>query len=174
MRFLLSLILLLATCCVLFTQAPPPIYLQIEEINSTDVIKYYPGDKLKFSTIEYPKAWHTETIKEIRPEEKLIILSTGYIRPEDIHSIQRTNRGANIMGHVLDKFAAGWFVFGAYATVVDTGYKMSVREMVIGGIAIATGWLIRKLFGKKNYPMGKFYRVRIMDIRFPSSTIQTP
>lgn len=172
MRFLIKSLLLILVSTVCTAQAP--IYLQLEEINSTELIKYYPGQKIKFTTKAYPEAWRKEKIINIIPEENLIILSTGYISPEDIHSVERANGGPVILGHFLSKFAAGWLVFGAYASLADSGYKMSWTEVIIGTVAAGVGWLMRKLFGKKKYPMEKFYRLRIMDIRFPTPYIQTP
>jgi len=173
MRFLLSLLVL-----ILFSlshlSGQYPIYLQLEEVNKTEVIKYYPGQKIRFTTKEYPDAWRTERIEKIIPEENLIVLSTGFIKPEEIHSIQRKNGGVLVAGHMFSKFAAGWLVYGAYASIVDSGYKMSLTEVIIGAVLGSVGWLFRKLFGKKKYTMGKFYNIRIMDIRFPAPYIQTP
>jgi len=173
MPLLFKPILFLLFCSACLAQVQP-IYLQLEEINSVDLIKYYPGQRIKFTTKEYPDAWRKEKIVEIIPEKNLIILTTGYITPEEIYAIERSNGGPVILGHFLSKFAAGWLVFGAYASLVDSGYKMSFTEVIIGAVAAGLGWLMRKLFGKKKYPMEKFYRLRIMDIRFPSPVIQTP
>lgn len=173
MRFLLSL-LVFTLCSLSYLSGQYPIYLQLEEVNKTDVIKYYPGQEIKFTTKEYPDSWRTETIESIIPEENLIVLSTGFIKPEEIHSMQRKNGSVLIAGHMFSKFAAGWLLYGAYASIVDSGYKMSFTEVIIGAVIGGVGWLFRKLFGKKNYPMGKFYNLRIMDIRFPPPVLQTP
>lgn len=162
MRFLNSLLILLSLQVSLFSQG---IYLQVEEINSLDVIKYYPGQHLEYSTNEYPYTWRKEKIVKIMPEDGLIILSQGYITVDDIHSIRRNNYTVLGFGHALSKFAGAWFVYGLYATIFDTGYKMSVGEIIIGTVMASIGWLTRKLFGKKPYPMDKLYRLRIMDVR---------
>jgi len=172
MPYLASILLLLLMSTATYSQAP--IYLQLEEIGSTDLIKFYPGQKIKFTTKDYPKAWRKEKIVSINTDENLLILTTGYIKPEDIHAIQLTNTGVQILGHTFSTFAAGWLVFGSYATLVDSGYKISRTEVVIGVVGATIGWLVRKLFGKKKYTMGKLYRLRIMDIRFPAPAIQTP
>ncbi len=175
MRFLLSIgLLLFLLCSSTLLRAQYPIYLQLEELNSTKVIKYYPGQKIQFTTKEYPEAWRKERIMNIIPEDNLIVLETGYITPEEIYALKRTNGSALIFGHMLSKFAGGWMVFGAYASLVDSGYKMSIREVIIGAVAIGVGWVMRKLFGRKKYPMEKLYRLRIMDIRFPAPKIITP
>lgn len=150
------------------------IFLQIEEINSTELIKYYPGETLSYSTHEYPNTWRKSKIVRIHPEDNLIILEDGYISPEEIHSIRRTNTGVLVFSHSLTTFAAGWLFYGAYATIADSGYSISMGEVVIGVVAAGIGWVVRKLFGKKRYPMKKLYRLRIMDIRFPAPKYETP
>lgn len=162
MRFLNSLLVLLLLQLTLSAQG---IYLQVEEINSLDVIKYYPGQKLEFTTIEYPNTWRKEKIVKIMPKEGLIILSQGYMTIEDIHSIRRNNFAVLGFGHALSKFAGAWFVYGLYATLLDTGYEMSLGEIIIGSVMAGVGWVVRKLFGKKRFPMDKLYRLRIMDVR---------
>ncbi len=173
-KWILSLVLLASATLSYGQQALQPIYIQVEEINSTDLIKYYLGQTLTYSTKEYPDTWRKSKIVNIIPEDNLIVLQDNYLRPEEIHSLQRNNKGVLIFGHALSKFAAGWLVFGAYASIADQGYKMSWTEVVIGVVAAFIGKGMRKLFGKKKYPMDKFYRVRIMDIRFPQPKFETP
>ncbi len=173
MSFLLRTLLLVLLSVSGWSQQP--VFLQLEEINSLDLIRYYPGDKIKFSTKEYPDIWRKERIVRIDPLNNLIFLETGYISPEEIHSLDRKNTGAIALGVTFTTFAVGWFALGLRSTLLDPGFKMSAVDVIIGAVAAGIGWLFRKVFARKKYPMDKFYRLRIMDIRFPvPSDIQTP
>jgi len=148
------------------------LFLQLEHTHTDEVVKFYPGDKITFSTPDLPDEWQTSRIKQFKPELNLIVFESGYLEPSDIHSIKLKNKRANLFGHLFSKFGTAWVVFGAIA--VAQGDDISVSQYVIGGVAIALGWLLRKVFGKKKIKMGKRNRLRIMDIRFPSPSIQTP
>jgi len=168
------LLFLLLSSSIIKGQGQQPIYLQIEELNYTDVIKYYPGQTLHYTTTDYPNTWRKSKILKIIPEDQLIVLETGYITPDKINSIRRKRTATLAISHGLSKFAAGWFIYGAYASIADSGYKMSWRDVIIGAALAGVGWVVRKLFKWKRYHMGKIYRLRIIDIRFPQPKFNTP
>ncbi len=172
MSFLLRTVILLLISVAGWSQQP--VFLQLEEINSLELIRYYPGDKIRFTTKEYPDAWRTEKIMRIDPENNQIFFKSDFLSPDDIFAMERKNTGAIALGVTFTTFAVGWFAIGIRSTLLAPGFKMSTVDVIIGAVAAGIGWLFRKVFAKKKYPMEKFYRLRIMDVRFPSPNIQTP
>lgn len=83
------LVLILFLCLGGPSNIKGQVYLQIEKINSTDLIRYFPGQSLLYSTKEYPDTWRKSKILKIFPEDQILILEDGYIAPNEIHSVRR-------------------------------------------------------------------------------------
>ena len=130
-----------------------------------DVIKYYPGQVIEYTTIEYPDTWRKERIVKIMPEDGLILLTEGYITVADVHSVRKNNKKILTASHALTTFGVAWLSFGLIASVADSEFKVSFVDVLIGIVSGTIGWVMRKLFGKTKYPMNNLYRLRIMDIR---------
>ena len=162
MRFQISVLLILLCSGGLFAQG---VFLQLEEVNSLDVFKYYPGQVIEYTTVEYPKTWRKERITKIMPEDGLIILSEGYITVNDFHSVRRNNKAVLTVSHALTTFGVAWLSFGLIASVADSEFKLSFVDALIGIVSGTVGWIMRKLFGKTKYKMDNFYSLRIIDIR---------
>jgi len=143
------------------------IYLQLERANSTETIKFYEGDYLQFKLKEYPKTWRNEEILVIKPEENIIVFEDNFYHIEDLHSIRLSKKWAKSVGTKMMLFSASWFVFGGIGTLAsgEGGYKMSEREIIIGGLFASVGYFIRTVFSKKKIKLNKWKRLRIIDLR---------
>jgi len=142
------------------------VFLQIEKINSPKTIKLLPGNSLEYTLKEYPNVWRREIIQSIDYEQNLIVLEEGYRNIDEIRQLRLYNPWAKSIGNGLLQFSAGWYLFGGIATVADSGYTMSSREIAIGGIFAGVGLLIKKLIYKRTLTMEKNARLRIVDTRF--------
>ena len=162
MRFLINSLFLTFFCATLSGQS---IYLQLEEINTFNSYQYYPGDKIEFSTKDYPNTWRKDRIQKIMPEDGLIILSEGYMTTDDFHSIRRSNTAVLVVGTALGTFGTTWLGFGLLGTLGDSDFTLGGREITIGVVAVTLGWVMRKFFGKKRNDLGSLYKLRIIDVR---------
>lgn len=162
MKFLIKCCLLLLLSSPLYSQG---IYLQLEEINSFNNVKYYPGDKIEFTTIDYPNSWRKERILKIMPEDGLIFFSVGYMTLDEFHSIRQSNTTALVAGTAIGTFGTTWLGWGLLGTLRDSGFTLGTREIIIGVVAVSLGWVLRKFFGKKRNNIGNLYRLRIIDVR---------
>ncbi len=162
MKFLINCLLLTFLCAALSGQS---IYLQLEEINTFNSFQYYPGDKIEFSTKDYPNTWRKERIQKIMPEDGLIIISEGYMTVDDFHSIRRSNKTVLVVGTALGTFGTTWLGFGLLGTLGDSDFTLGGREITIGVVAVVLGWAMRKFFGKKRNDIGSLYQLRIIDVR---------
>jgi hypothetical protein len=162
MRSLINILILTFICQISFSQ----VFLQIEKMNSPKSIKLQVGTTLEYTLKEYPDVWRKEVIRAIHYDGNLIVLDEGYRTLDEINQIRLYRPWAKKTGYGLMQFGAGWFLFGGIATLVDSEYTMSGREIVIGGVFASVGYLIKTLFYKKKLTMGKNARLRIVDIRF--------
>ncbi len=143
------------------------VVLYVEVMTEDKPIKYYEGQNLIFKTKDYPKEWQDIKIERIIDTEKIILFDGGMLNLEDIIEIRRTRRWATVIGYMLQTFGVSWFAFGGIAHFATDSFDFGVDTFVIGGTAIASGWLIRKLFKYKNYKVGKKVRLKILDLSWP-------
>lgn len=158
--WVLNLILLL-----LCLSAQAQVFLQIETKNQPQSIKISEGEMLHFTLKEYPDVWRSERIHSINYEENLLILDEGFYMVDEIAKVRLYRKWVKGLGNGLLQFSAGWFVYGGIATLASSEYNMSRSEVIIGGAIAALGYLIKKLFYKRNIKLGKQHRLRIVDIR---------
>lgn len=143
------------------------VVLYVEIMTEYKPIKYYEGQDLMFKTKEYPKDWQKITIERLMDEEKIILFDGGMINLEDIIEIRRTRPWATVTGYMLQTFGVAWFGFGGLAHFTTDNFDFGVDTFVIGSTAIASGWLIRKLFKYKSFKIGKKVRLKILDLSWP-------
>ena len=148
------------------------IVLYMEIMTEEKPIKYYEGQSLMFKSKDYPKEWQTIKISRLIDEEKIILFDGGMLNLEDIIEIRRTRPWANTIGYMLQTFGVAWFAFGGVAHFTTSSFDFGMDTFVIGGTAIASGWLIRKLFKFKKYKIGKKVRLKILDLSWPEPTGQ--
>lgn len=143
------------------------VVLYVEIMTETKPIKYYEGQMLMYKTKEYPKEWQKIIIKRLMDEEKILIYEGGMLKLSDITEIRRTRGWATVGGYMLQTFGVAWFGFGGLAHFTTDSFDFGVDTLVIGGTAIVSGWLMRKLFKYKKYKIGKKVRLKILDLSWP-------
>lgn len=166
MKLLKGLIIWLSVFCIHTTLASQ-IYLQLERSGWTETIKFYEGDILQFKLKEYPKTWRNEEILAIKPDENILVFEDNFYHIDQFHTIRINKKWAKTAGTYMMLFSGSWFTFGGIATLAsgEGGYKMSSREIAIGGIFASVGYFLRTLFSRKKFKLNKKKRLRIMDLR---------
>lgn len=158
---LARLSLLITFSLIMLTQAFSQKYLQIETYNDPKTIKIVQGEKIAYK-LKTSDDWFDGKIEKLLVEENTIVFENAFVRLEDITHIMRYRPFANYIGSGLMTFGTAWLVFGSIGTLAkgdDFG-----PAIIIGGGAIAIGWLMRKLFYKRPIEMGKRYRLRLIDL----------
>ena len=141
------------------------VFLQLEKFNDPRTIKIQAGEYLTYTLKEYPDVWRKEQIQSIDYEGNMIVFDEGFRTIDEIDQIRLYRGWAKAIGYGLMQFSAGWYLFGGIATLTQSDYTMSEREIIIGGIFASTGFLIKQLFYKRKIKLGKRHRLRIVDIR---------
>lgn len=154
---LLGLILFLGFSNILFGQK----FLQIEKYGSAKVKKYYIGDNLNYQ-LKGDKNWYIGTIQDLIIDENIILLENRYVNMEDIKTIRKSRRWSKSVGNQLYLFAGSWLVFSGLGTLV--GWEIRWDTVIIPASALASGWLIKRIFKYKKYKIGKKRRLRMLDI----------
>ncbi len=160
-HIVLSSFLLLLT----FSATSAQIFLQIEKKNTPKSIRLQAGDYLVYTLKAYPDIWRTERITSLDYDQSLIVLEEGYYKLDEIAKIRLYRNWSQSVSFGMLQFSAGWFLYGGIASLASSEYTMSDREIIIGGIFAAVGFLIRKIFYKKTLSLGEKHRLRIVDIR---------
>ncbi len=149
-------------------EAKTQVVLYMEIMTEDKPIKYYEGQNLMYKSNAFPEDWQTIKIERIMDDEKIILYDGGMIKLTDITEIRRTRSWANVVGYMLQTFGVAWFAFGGVAHFGTDSFDFGVDTAVIGGTAIVSGWLIRKLFKFKKYKIGKKVRLKILDLSWPA------
>ena len=166
-RKLLLNIFLTLSICFGYQIAEAQVVLYMEIMTQEKPIKYYEGQSFMCKTKAYPDEWQNIKIERLIDSEKIILFDGGMLNLTDIIEIRRTRGWATAIGYMLQSFGVAWFGFGGIAHFTTDSFDFGVDTFVIGGTAIASGWLIRKLFKFKNYKIGKKVRLKILDLSWP-------
>lgn len=140
--------------------------LQIEDPKKVETIRYFEGQKITFRTVETGKEWKTRKIKRILVEESVIVFDQEFVHINQITHVKEKIALRETVGNLLITFGSAWLLYGGIAIVFGLP-NVVARDLIIGGVAITSGWLIQKL-SRKVYTMGKNGRIRLIDISFPS------
>lgn len=143
------------------------VVLYMEIMTEDKPVKYYSGQRLMFKSADFPDDWREITIERILDEEKVILYDGGMLALDDIIAVRRTRAWANTIGYMLQTFGVSWFAFGGVAHFTTDSFDFGVDSAIIGGTALVSGYLIRKLFKYKNYKIGKKVRLKILDLSWP-------
>ncbi|NNE27611.1 MAG: hypothetical protein HKN09_12275 [Saprospiraceae bacterium] len=151
---------------LIFTSAAhAQVFLQLEKYNDPNTIKIQAGEYLSYTLKEYPDVWRKAQIQRIDYEGNLIVFDEGFRTIDEFEKIRLYRGWAKAVGYGLMQFSAGWYLFGGIATLTQSDYTMSEREIIIGGIFAGVGFLVKQLFYKRTIKLGKRNRLRIVDIR---------
>jgi len=138
--------------------------LYMELMKEEKPIKYYEGQTLSFKSTAFPDEWQNVMITRIIDEEKIITYDGGLLKLDDITAIRRERSWPLVVGYGLQTFGFSWLVFGGLAHFTTDNFDFGVDTAVIGGTALATGWIVRKFFRYKKYKIGRRVRLKILDL----------
>lgn len=147
--------------------AKAQVVLYMEIMGQEKPIKYYEGQSLSYKSAEFPDEWQDIRIERVVDDEKLILYNGGMLKLDDIIEIRRSRAWANTVGYMLQTFGTAWLAFGGVIHFTDSNFSFGLDTLAIGGTALGTGWLIRKLFRYKEYKIGRRYRLKILDLSWP-------
>ena len=157
-------------CIGTATQSDAQVVLYMEMMGEEKPIKYYEGQILSFKSAAYPDEWQEVKIDRIIDEEKLVLYEGGMLKLTDITDVRRARRWASTIGLMLQTFGTAWLAFGGVAHFAYSNFTFGVDTLAIGGTAIATGWIMRKLLKYKKYKIGRRTRLKILDLSWPAPT----
>ena len=146
LSFVQRLFVLVSMFMIASSVADAQVVLYLEDMKETKPIKYYEGQALSFKSATYPDEWQVVKIVKILDEEKMITYDGGVINLEDIIQVRRQRSWALLAGTMLQTFGAAWLGFGGIAHFTTDSFDFGVDTAVIGGSAIASGWILKKLF----------------------------
>lgn len=147
------------------------IFFQLERSGTTNVQRYAAGDRIVFKTKDYPDAWQKNKIFRILPEDNALVFDDRITYLQDITYFKYYRPWPNGIGTNLMRFGGAWFLFagiiegGRELGVLDTRYTFGTDTAVIGGTALLSGFLIKKLWGVSVKKINSKNRVRIIDLR---------
>ena len=155
--FLSLVFLSLSTC--LYGQK----FVQMEKYGTLKVKRYYVGETLTFR-LEGDKYWYTDVIRDILPEDDLIVFENRAVKVKDITFLKSFHNAAWSKGIAMKLyiFAGGWLVFNFGG--LPLGGTLSALTWQVPALAVATGFIIRTLFRSKKYKIGKRRWLRLLDL----------
>lgn len=165
---LAGVFILMAIC--LLTQ---PLFaqkiLQVEKKNSPKTRKFYIGNEIVFRLGE-DKSWYTRTIRDIRPEEGIILVEDGIVRIDEITSLKNVpgSQAGTTIGNMLLTFGLGWMLFSAIDSLVSEDKDFTIGLDAFSIPALGSGALIRGIWGNQQFKIGDKWRLRLLDISFGS------
>lgn len=173
----LNSFLKLTVVCLALVIATPlvingQIFLQLEKFNSPKTIKFVEGDEIEFRLHAYPKTWRTGILEKILIEDETIVLDGDFFQLDELKDIRVYRPWARILGRSFIQFTGAWFGYALILDVFNIGglfgedFSVGSDTLVVGGTAFGLGLLLRNVFGRKKFKLGKNSRLRLLDLRF--------
>lgn len=146
--------------------------LLLERANRAKTTKYYVGETLRYRLAGKENYWYERSITDILPESKTLLLDNFPVKLDSISQIKVRRKGyVRLIGGTL-------FAFGgslAFATTVGLLYRdKSVDPVKLYGTSVVSmgiGWLMNT---PRKLKLGKKFRLRIIEIKFPDPLIPPP
>jgi len=138
-------------------------FVQLEVFNSTQTIKYAPGQKLVFKTKEFPKEWQKRKIERIMYDENIIIFPNGMIHLEDITHVKTRNMVALSLARLLYVAGGTALIYGGIGDLVTGQFSPGLILYTAGPVGL--GFFLEKVVTPKVYHLGKNSRLRLLDLR---------
>ena len=166
------LTLILSTIILFSISGRAQLFLQLERAGSLKVQKYPAGADIKFKTAAYPDYWQNGRIYQIIPEEQSVVFSDRITYLKDYTHFRYQRSWPNGVGNNLMRFGVSWFAFAGLLTglnelgALENSFDFGTDTAIIGGSALVTGYLTKKLFATVTRKLNGKNRLRIVDLRF--------
>ncbi|MBK8701961.1 MAG: hypothetical protein IPN29_21295 [Saprospiraceae bacterium] len=139
-------------------------YLQIDTYNDPTTKKYHLGEQIVIRTT-YNEDWIKITPRKFLYDLNTIVYDDGMLRLDEIAAIRETRPGILALSTAFTTFGGAWLIYGLISKGVDSGSEFDKNDIIIGAVAVITGIGLRKAFYKRDYVMGKRYKLRLLDLR---------
>jgi hypothetical protein len=160
----IRLIMLFVMLCS--TAASAQKMLQLERKNRVKTTRFYVGDILQYRMNGDENYWYERTITDILPESRTLMLDNFAVKTDSI-SVLRVSRKpiARLLGGALLTFGATLALSVTVGRVVFQDRDIMTPELyALSGLSSAAGFATGS---PKKIKIGKKYRLRIIEIRFP-------
>jgi hypothetical protein len=139
--------------------------LVLERYNSAKTVKMYEGDVLQYRLKGEEDYWYTGTINAILPENNVVLLDQFPVHIDSIAALRTPRKPiTRLLGGTLVTFGGSL----AFATTIGALYSdRTINYGAYYGTAVVSAGVGMLAFTKKTLKMGKKYRLRIIEIRFP-------
>lgn len=143
-------------------------FIQLELPGDPIAIKYYEGMSISYKHIDYPEEYNDRIIRKIDVDNQMLVFDDGYITMDEITHVRRYRPWAKAIGYSMITFGTVWLTYGGIAHVATDDFDFGVDTAIIGGTSLIAGWLVKRYLYTKNYKIGKYARLRMLDITMPS------
>jgi len=142
--------------------------LQIEKVGTLKTQRYYIGDEVIFQLAgETEDYWFREKIVDILVDSKAVLFTNRLVKIADITKIRTFKDQAWSKGLSNKAFLfAGSFMGLSLIAAAVTEFMLRTATVVIPGTVIVVTLIIRFIFRRKTYRMGKRRRLRVLDLNF--------
>lgn len=142
--------------------------LQIEKVGTLKTQRYYIGDEVIFQLVgDQENYWYRERIVDILVDSKSVLFTNRVIKIADIGKIRSFKSQGWSRGLSNNAFvAAGGFVGLSLLASALTEFMLNSASVIIPGVTVITALVIRIIFRRKTYRMGKRRRLRVLDLNF--------
>lgn len=139
--------------------------LLLEVKNQVEAIRYLPGDVLIYKAFN-SKDWQERRIERFILESNIILFEDDMISIDEISKVRVNNQVARAVGKLMTGFGMSWLIYSG--VLIAAGREsFSWTNLAIGGVSIGLGQVFTKIAGRRNYSLGKYTRLRLVDISFP-------
>lgn len=167
----MRLIFILACLCVVQSASAQKMLL-LERANRAKTTKLYIGDQLKFRLNGPENYWYSRRIEDIFPEKKSLKLDNYLVHVDSISHLRLPARPVpRIIGGTLFTFGSSLLFALGVARIYNEGNVNYPPLLATAGGSLGLGFLLAK---PRKLHMGKKYRLRPIEIKFPAPLIPPP
>jgi len=145
-------------------ELPAQKFLQMDMFGKKKAMRFDIGDELMFK-VKGDKNFYSVPIRDLNFETGEIILPKGQVLLSDIVEIQVISESISrkILGRKLFVFGASFTGIGIFDAVVY-GSTFGPIGITVGVVTLMSGILLRWVFKKRTFKVGKKRQLRIIDL----------
>ncbi len=140
--------------------------LQLEKKNRVKTTRFYAGDVIRYRMNGTEDYWYERTITDILPESRTLMLDNFAVRTDSIAMMKVQRKPVSrLLGGALLTFGATLALSVTVGRVIFQDRDIMTPELyALSGASAAAGFAAGS---SKKIRIGKKYRLRIIEIRFP-------